>query len=485
MTPLLGFTPDIEAATPGVITDCTNFIPYLNGMEGAPTNTTPASTPALAAPCLGAAVVTNLAGSRRVIAGTATKLFELVAGAWTDVARTVGGNYSGGADTRWSFAQFGNATLAANRADVIQRSTAGAFANVATAPRAEIVFSVGAFVMALNTNDGAEKPNGWHCCAAFDDTNWTPSILTQAASGQLVASPGALTAGLRLGEYAVAYKAKSMFLGQYVGSPAVWDWLLVAGGEAGCIGKEALCDIGGRHFFVGDDNFWIFDGTRPQPIADNQVRQFFFDNSNPQFRFKTKCVFDRQTNRVWVFYPGPNSTECDATLVYHVLAGKWGRANRSIQAVISFIAPGTTFDTLNTVAATYDLLPAVSYDSQYWFSGGQSLSVFNTSNQLQLVIGTAGASSFSTGDAGDDDAVSLLKNLRLRFAAGFSPATASVTTLSKMSSGDAYIAAVTGTMNDGKFDTLRAARWHKATFNFTGAVKVTHIKPTMTPAGMR
>ena len=483
MIPLAGFAPDSDPTTPGVITDCENLIPFLNGMEGAPSAVTPAATPALAAECLGAAVISNLAGTRRIFAGSTTALYELSGGAWVD--RTRVGAYTGSSDTRWMFAQFGDATLAANRADTIQRSTTGVFADIAGAPKAQIVFSVGAFVMALNTNDGTEKPDGWHCCASFDDTSWTPSTATQANSGRLVSSPGAITAGLRLGEYAVAYKAKSIFLGQYVGAPAVWDWIPVAGGEAGCVGKEAICDIGGAHFFVGDDNFWLFDGTRPVPIADNAVRQWFYDHSNPQYRYRTKCVFDRQTNRVSVFYPSTNSTTCDQELVYHVLSKKWGRASRSIEAALNYITPGLTIDTLDTVAASYDALPAISYDSQYWFSGGQALSVFNGSHQLQLLTGDSISSSLTSGYAGDDDMASLLSQIRLRFAPGYKPTAATVRTYYKAELGDDDTEDATGILSDGKFDVLRSARWHKARFTFAGPVRITHLMPKLKPDGLR
>lgn len=483
MTPLLGFAPDADATTPGIITDCTDFVPYINGMEAAPTAVTPSSTPALAAACLGAAVTTDLSGTRRIYAGTTTNLYELTGGAWVD--RTRVGAYTGGADTRWSITQFGNATIAADKSDAMQRATGAAFADIATAPKAEIVFSVGAFVMALNINDGTDKPDGWACCASYDETTWTPSIATLAATGRLVSTAGALTAGLRLGEYAVAYKAKSIYLGRFIGTPSVWDWLQVPGGEAGCVGKEAVCDIGGAHFFVGDDNIWLFDGTRPMPVADSTVRQWFFDNSNPLYRYRTKCVFDRQNNRVWIFFPSNSSSTCDSTLVYHVLTKKWGKSNRTIEAVLAYVAPGTTYDTWSSAGATYDTLPNVAYDSQYWVSGGQALSIINTSHQLQLVNGGAGASSFTTGDAGDDESVLLLKQLRLRYASGYAPTSATVQTYSKMNSGDGFAAAASGAVNDGKFDTLRAARWHRATFTFSGATRVTGIDAKMTTQGLR
>lgn len=481
MVPILGFAPDADQTTPGVLSDCTNLVPALIGMEGGPENLTPPDAPALAAGCKGAAVVYKLDNSRRLFASTQTKLYELLAGAWTDRSR--GASYSAGSDSRWSFAQFGDATLACSGSEVIQRSTTGAFADVATAPQAEVLFSVGAFVMALNTNDGLVKPDGWHCCAAFDDTDWTPSITTQAASGRLVATPGRLTAGARLGEYAIAYKERSIYLGQYVGAPVVWDWVQVAGGNAGCVGKNALCDIGGIHFFVGYDNFWLFDGTRPTPIGDGALRQWFVNNASKEFLYKTVCTFDRENNRVWVFYPSAGATECDAALVYHIQSKQWGRADRSIQCALTYVSSGLTYDTMNTLSVTYDGFPAISWGSQFWLVGSSSLSVFNTSNQLQTLSGASLSSSLTTGEVGDDDAVMLLQQIRLRY--GLAPASASVQTRYMQNSGGSYADGVSGSMNDGKFDTLKAARWHKAIVSFTGPVRVTHMNATMKPAGSR
>ena len=217
MQKLLGFLPDAAPVTPGIITSCDNLIPYRNGMKAAPTGQTPADVPALGAACLGAAVVTKLDDSRRIFGGVTDKIYELVAGVWTDRA---GSAYSATADNRWTFAQFGDATLAANLGDYIQRSTTGAFATIATAPKARIVFNVGSFVMALNTIDATygTSPDRWWCCASFDDTSWTPSLSTLATTGRLVSNPGKITAGGRLGEYAVAYKDHAIYLGQFVGA---------------------------------------------------------------------------------------------------------------------------------------------------------------------------------------------------------------------------------------------------------------------------
>ena len=485
MDALIGFSPDADTTVPGVITDCNNFIPYEIGMKSAPTGTTPSGVPVLSAACLGAAVITKLDDTRRIFAGITNKLYELSAAAWVDVTR--GAAYTGSVDTRWSFAQFGNATIAANLADVIQRSNvSGAFADIATAPKAKIVFSVGAFVMALNTVDGTygTSQDRWWCCAASDETIWTPSVSTLATTGRLVSTPGQLTAGGRLGEYAIAYKERAIYVGQFVGAPAVWDWVQVPGGDAGCIGQDAWCDIGGAHFIVGQDNIWIFDGSRPAPIAQGQVRQWFFNNSNPAYRYKTQCVFDRQNNVVWMCYCSTGSTIPDRALVYHVITKQWGYVTISIESVLNYISAGVTIDGLSSISATIDGLSAYSFDSQFWLSGGRALSVFNTSHQLQILTGVSGASGFTTGDAGDDDAVSLLTRIRLRFAPGYKPTTASVQTMTKMTDGDGLTVVASGTLNDGKFDVIQSARYHRAAFTFTGDCRVLALGAQLKPEGV-
>lgn len=483
MDKLLGFSPDLDPTTPGVITACVNFIPYEAGMAGAPSASTPTSTPALAAACVGGVVITKLDDTRRIIAGTATKLYELSGGVWTDVSRA--GNYTGGADTRWSFTQFGNATIASNLTDTMQRSASGSFADIATAPKAKIVFSVGSFVMALNTSDATYgvSQNRWWCCATFDETNWTPSVTALCATGQLVSAPGQITAGGKLGDYAVAYKDKAIFLGQFVGAPSVWDWAQVPGGDAGCVGQDAWTDIGGAHFIVGQDNLWLFDGSRPVPIGVGQVREWFYANSNPSYRYKIQCIFDRQTNRVWIFYPSTNSTTLNSAMVYHLATKQFGLVTINIEAVLNYISAGVTIDGLSSISSTIDGLSAYSFDSQFWLGGGRALSIFNTSHQLQLMTGASTSSSYTTGDMGDDDGVSLLSKIRIRFAPGFAPTTATAQVSSKMTEGDGLTIGDTHTLNDGKFDVLQAARFHRATIAMTGDNRVLAMDATLKPMG--
>ena len=89
----------------------------------------------------------------------------------------------------------------------------------------------------------------------------------------------------------------------------------------------------------------------------------------------------------------------------------------------------------------------------------------------------------TTGEVGDDEAVSLLQSVRLRFKTY--PTTSAIQTSFASVQGAGYMPGPSGSLNDGKFDLLKSARWHKAEFDFTGNVEVTHIEPKLKALGRR
>lgn len=470
MTPIVGFAPDADMTAPGVLMNCEHLIPYESGMKGAPSPVS-ALVDTLASACTGAAVVVLLDGTRRIFAGTNTHLYELVGTSWTDRSSAT---YTGSSDTRWSFAQFGNTTIASNLADAMQSSASGSFAAISGAPKAKIVVSASNnFVIAFNTVDGTygTSPDRWWCCAQNDQTDWTPAVSTLATTGRLTSVEGPIEAALPLGDYVIAYKKRALFIGSFAGSPVVWQWQVINAGECGICGPEAICDIGGTHFFVSDDNFWLFDGTRPVPIGEGVIRKFFNDDCSPAYRYRVKCNFDKQANIVRINYPSNTSSgECDSAIVYHVLRKQFGRDNRTLEAQLNYVSPGVTIDGLDNYSATIDGLPDIGFDSQFWSSGGRVSAYFNGSHQLVTYSGDTSSSSMTTGDVGDDDLVTTIDRLRVRFQQ--SPSAATATGFYKMNEGDSLSTGPTSSINDGKFDIRQSGRFHRFTVAMTGNVKI-------------
>lgn len=481
MIKLLGFAPDLDATTPGVIVDCSQLIPYESGMKAAPSAVAPNGVGALASACAGAAVLSDMVGGHRAFAGTATKLYALSGTSWSDVSRVAA--YTLGVDSRWSFAQFGNSAIGSNGTDLMQRSTGGSFADIAGSPIAEVVMSIAGFVLALNFNDGTVTPDGWICSALYDETDWTIDVSTQCTKGRLVSAEGRIVAGQRLGNYAIAYKPKAIYVGQYVGAPVVWQWDQVIGGDAGCIGKDAVVDVGGAHIFVNDENFWLFDGTRPVPLP-NSPRNWWLSNSDPTYRYRTIAAHDKQRNLVWFFYCSTGSGGVrDSALTFHLVTKQWGRADRLVEAAFGYISPGVTIDGLDAYAGTIDALPAIGVDSQFWVAAGRSLGVIDTAHQVRQMTGPAENSSLTTGDFGDDAQVTMLRSLRPRFAK--SPTTGSAEFFKKMGEGDDTTVGSTAALVDGSFNAIQRARWHRARMDFTGETSITGYQPELAANGRR
>src|SRR3989304_195052 len=126
LIPFTGYAPDLDPAMPGIITDLVDYYPTAKGYGAAP-STFNSGFNALASACLGGALIKKLGGSSRFFVGPAAALYEASAiPTYTDQSRV--GGYSAGSDHRWSFAQFGNTSLAAIKSDTLQSSSAGAFA---------------------------------------------------------------------------------------------------------------------------------------------------------------------------------------------------------------------------------------------------------------------------------------------------------------------------------------------------------------------
>ena len=480
---LLGYAPDADPTLLGVLTNCSAMVPTLKGMKAAP-GARSAGITVLSATCCGAATLTKLDGTTRIFAGTPTTLKELTATTtWTDRSGTA---YSATSEVRWRFAQFGDVSLAANKNDTIQSSTSSAFAGISGAPKAAIVETVHRFVFAFNTNEATygDSPNRWWCCALGDHTDWTPAISTQAATGVLTASQGEIRAGRRFGEEVIVYKDRSMYRGVYVGSPVIWSFTQLPG-EIGAPCQEAVVNVGTpespRHIFMGYDDFYSFDGSRPVPIGNNRLKVTVFNALLKKRAKQCIALHDRMNSLVYFYYPVADSLHPDKCVVYNYRTDTWGVDDRQIQAAVEYIAPGVTYDDLGASYSTYNDLPSVIYDSPFWSASFPIPMIFDTSNQPKTLDDSASPSSFTTGDIGDDYVESLLTRVKNRYIVA--PTTASMVNYYRQNIGDALTTGDTTSEASGKADVLREARWHRMMWSFTGAMEISATVPELVRAG--
>jgi hypothetical protein len=477
----VGYAPDVRSDTPGIFVNCANVVPTLRGFAGSPSPQT-TLLPALAATCQGGAVLRNLDDTTRLFAGTATKLYEAASSSWSDVSRAVGGAYALGADVRWRFAQFGSTALAVAKSDTLQFSSTGAFADVTGAPKAAIVETVNQFVMLLDTTEATfgDSANRWYCSALGDYTDWTPDVTTQCASGLLLASQGKITAGKRFGEAIVVYKQRSLYIGIYVGPPAIWDFRHIPG-EAGALSQEAVIDIGTsedpRHIFMGEFDFYSFDGARPVPIGAPWLKETVFGELNRSFQHLAAGLHDRVNSRVYFYYPGSASATLNKCVVYNYKNARWGRDDREVEVPVDNISSSITYGDLGTYYATYGSFPDISYGSGFWTAQTPIPSIFNTSHVVQTLTGGTVTSSITMGDYGDDSTFTDFSGARLRYLTA--PTSAEMVNYYRDNLGDTLTPDQTTPQTNSRFDVLRSARWHRMRFDFVGNWESTGFVPAV------
>ena len=266
-----------------------------------------------------------------------------------------------------------------------------------------------------------------------------------------------------------------MYFGIYSGSPFIWSFTEIPG-DNGTFSQESVANIGTsdqpKHFFVGQDNFYVFDGSRPVPVGWD-VKEYFFSNLNMAAAGKICTVQNRRKSLVYIYYPSGSSETLNDCIVYNHRTGKWGRDPRAIEFATDFISPGITYDALGTYFATYNDFPNVPYDAAFLSASSVTPAIFNTSHKLQVLNAQAQAGYFVTGDYGNDTDEILLSRVKCKWLK--KPSQALMTNYYRQSLGDDLSIDATVSMSDSRFDVLREARWHRVKVATQGDFELNQI----------
>jgi hypothetical protein len=276
-----------------------------------------ASGPSTPGTTLGAWCALIQAGTAVGYIGTTTKLY-LWDGASTFTDKSKGGGYTNTA-TDWSFAQYGNITIATNGVNTPQfRDSSGssAFADLTAAPISAIVTCQSNAVLFFNQSGTAD---GWYASDVGDYTNYTTG---EAANGRLIQTPGPITAAIPFADYVLVFKKNAVFRVRYVGGVIKWST------EVLCIGRGAwnmhdVCNCGDIVVFSGPGGAWKFDGS-----TFTEITQYIGEVTGPAISLPAVggvtygSVYSPWSKNVY-FYRG--GTRFGKAMVYNVMSDRWGR----------------------------------------------------------------------------------------------------------------------------------------------------------------
>lgn len=449
-----------------------NMVPTLTGYGGIPSAIN-GGLPALGENATTLIAINKLDGSRRTFAAAATAIYEDIGTAWAD--RSEPGGYDVGTD-RWSFAQFGDNTLAASKFAVLQKSKTGSFASIAGAPKAALVAIANGFAMLADTNEDlyGDQPNRWWCSGLHDPTTWIPSAITQSTTGLLVDVPGPIKALVSLGDGFAAYKQGGIFVGTYVGYPSVWQWQLIPGG-IGCVTPHGVISTGRTHLFIGLDNIYQFDGVQPMPIGD-KIKRWFFSQLNLIYMTKIIGYYDPFTGLAWWHYCDSTVTDgvTNKCLIYNTNNGRFGLCDIVAQAAQMVFVPGITYYGIGGIYNTYNDIPDwLQYNSATLVPNIAVPTYIDTSQILQRNTGAHRNCSLTTGNYGDGTSFVQLRDIRPSFIT--TPTTSTLLHKYNNDLGVTFSDGDTASLFESKWDVLNSSKWHRFKLSFTGDVEIVDI----------
>jgi hypothetical protein len=222
----------------------------------------------------------------------------------------------------WSLDSFGQILVACLTADgKLYSSTPNAqaaqIANSPTNCRA-LVVTPERFLFALGAG-GDPRLVQWPDQQSL--TNWTISAATQAGNFPLQTS-GRLVAGRRTARETLLWTDDDLWSAIYIGGVLVYAFQQ-RGTNCGLIGPNAACVADGAAYWMGNGQFFVYDGAvRPIPC---EVRDTVFGDFASAQQAKVQAIPVPQFSEVWWFYPSASQTgtENDHYVSYNYRSGFW------------------------------------------------------------------------------------------------------------------------------------------------------------------
>ena len=202
------------------------------------------------------------------------------------------------------------------------RGVALAGTNVPLVQNAMLVSDISRFVFAFGCNTlgtSVKNPMLVRWSDQEDATQWTP-LATNQAGGLILSNGSEIVAAHQARQEVLVWSDAALYSLQYVGAPVVWGAQLV-GENTSIISPNAVAYANGVAYWMGQDKFYVYDGTT-KPLTCN-LRKFIFNDLNPAQYDQILAGTLESYHEIWWFYCSTNSTVIDRYVVYNYLDGIW------------------------------------------------------------------------------------------------------------------------------------------------------------------
>jgi hypothetical protein len=165
------------------------------------------------------------------------------------------------------------------------------------------------------------NPRRIEWCDKEANTIWTPSS-TNEAGGFELQTASAIKAGVRVAKVNLILTRTDAHVVQYIGQPFIYSRNRVGAEGCGTPCGNSLVSVESEAFWMGDGQFWYFDGASVNELPCDVSAHVFNDINKLQIE-KVVAGHNPKFNEVWWFYPQNGSDEPDRYVAYNYKDKFW------------------------------------------------------------------------------------------------------------------------------------------------------------------
>lgn len=153
-----------------------------------------------------------------------------------------------------------------------------------------------------------------------DFAQWDPTVIG-SNSGEVILTEGSRIIGATRSRNAInIWTDKAMYTQQFIGPPFTFSFTQV-GSNCGLIGPHAAIDYDGISYWMGQNNFFAFDGrVQTMPCT---IRRKLFEDFNTTNQEKVYAGINSEFKEIIWLYPLAASPEPNAYVIYNTQERTW------------------------------------------------------------------------------------------------------------------------------------------------------------------
>lgn len=234
-------------------------------------------------------------------------------------------------------------------------------------------------------------------------TNWNPFAAGVSTADEVIlSSTGIVQDIVELQGRAYIYTNQSIHSLAPTGNPTVPFAVSLVSAAYGAHSTNSVVEVDGMHVVAGTNDIYMFSGHpgNIKSIADDKVRNYFYDNLHNTHGSKLTVIRYMRYNEIWFNFPNLSSSgDMNETLIFNYRTGVW---TRRILSPFKSITMGLA--EINSAVDPNQLYPILSSDDEIIAaessytnkSGGNYESYVERSNiELRPVLDTEYLKSFS------------------------------------------------------------------------------------------